>query len=249
MPDDLDEEKFTDTGVPNDFNVIAWAGNLPLSDDLWLRMQAQNIAVVDIAIIRPMELEMLRAYGREERIGELSMPLSALSQMWIFSLYEFLRTWRRRAEQILEIADQYVRTKPDKQPKYLAKVIQDAVGKEKHVRGALTFHSEHLSRVSDASFVQAVRRYYDKTEGLFSAVEALRVTLAKHEVPKSKRMMAEAPGYARMDLFTGSLYWHFVNEQGGLEKLERRELSNSFLQIPPEFEDDPDFDDGSIIED
>lgn len=249
MPGESDEDKFTDTGVPKDFNIIAWAGDIPLSDDLWLRMQAQNIAMVDLAIIRPMELQVLRAHGREERIGEFWMPLSALSQMWIFSLYEFLRTWRRRAEQILEIADQYARTKPDKQAKYLAKVIRDAVGKERHVRIAPAFHSEHLSRVSDPAFVQAIRRYYDNTEGLFSAVEALRVTLAKHEIPKSKRMMAEAPGYARMDLFTGSLYWHFVNEQGGLEKLERRELSNDFLEIPREFEDDPDFDDSSVIQD
>ena len=77
--------------------------------------------------------------------------------------------------------------------------------------------------------MQSVKVYYDKTAGLFGAVEALRVTLAKHEVPKSRRMMAEAPGYARMDLFTGSLYWHFINEHGGLEKLDRRELSNDFL--------------------
>jgi hypothetical protein len=33
-------------------------------------------------------------------------PLSALSQMWIFALYEFLRTWRQRAEQL---SDQMVR--------------------------------------------------------------------------------------------------------------------------------------------
>jgi hypothetical protein len=127
MSEELDEGDFTDTGVPKKFNVIAWASGITLCDDLWMRMQAQNIAVVDIAIVRPMELEALCAYSREERIGELSMPLSALSQMWIFSLYEFLRTWRRRAEQILEIADQYVRTKPDKQAKYLANVIRDAV--------------------------------------------------------------------------------------------------------------------------
>jgi hypothetical protein len=240
MTGEIDEDNFTETDVPKDFSVIAWAGHIPLCDDVWLRMQAQNIATVDIAVIRPMELETLRAYGREERIGLLLMPLSALSQMWVFSLYEFLRTWRRRAEQILEISDQYARTKPDKQAKYLTKVIKDAVGKEKHVRSALTFHSEHLSRVSDTAFVQSVKAYYDKTAGLFSAAEALRVTLAKHEVPNSKRMMAEAPGYARMDLFTGSLYWHFINEQGSLEKLDRRELSNHFLGVElPDYSDDP----------
>jgi hypothetical protein len=40
-----------------------------------------------------------------------------------------------------------------------------------------------------------------------------------------------------MDLFTGSLYWHFINEHGGLEKLDRRELSNDFLGFElPDFQ-------------
>jgi hypothetical protein len=232
------EDAFTDTDVPKGFSVFGWAETIPLLDDLWLRMQAQNIAVVDISIIREMELQALRVHAQEERTPtELLMPLSALSQMWVFSLYEFLRTWRRRAEQIMEIADQYVRTKSDKKAKYLAKVISDAKGKEKHVRIALSFHAKHLSRVSDPAFVESVKRYHAKIEGLFHAAEALRVTLAKHEVPKSKMLMAEAPGYARMDISTGSLYWHFVGEHGGLEKIDRRELSNEFLAIKlPDFD-------------
>ena len=59
MTDKIDYDKFTDTDVPKDFSVIAWASNIPLCDDLWFRMQARNIATVDIAIIRPMELEAL----------------------------------------------------------------------------------------------------------------------------------------------------------------------------------------------
>jgi len=238
MSDTGIEDRFTDTDVPRDFSVISWAGTIPLCDDVWLRMQAQNLAAVDISIIREMELEALRVHGREERTPlEVLVPLSALSQMWVFSLYEFLRTWRRRAEQIMQIADQYVRTKPEKKAKYLEKVISDAEGKEKYITAALSFHAEHLSRVSDSGFVENVRSYYTKTTGLFQAVEALRVTLAKHEVPKSRRLMAEAPGYARMDTFTGSLYWHFIDEHGGLEKLDRRELSNDFLGITlPDFD-------------
>jgi hypothetical protein len=159
--------------------------------------------------------------------------------MWVFSLYEFLRTWRRRAERIIEIGDQYVRTRQDKKARYLAKVISDAKGKEKHVRTALSFYAEHLSRVSDPAFVEDVKGYHAKTQGLFQAVEALRVTLAKHEVPKSKMLMAEAPGYARLDIFTGSLYWHFIGDHGGLEKIDRRGLSNNFLGInPPGYEPD-----------
>ena len=49
---------------------------------------------------------------------------------------------------------------------------------------------------------------------------------AKHEVPKKRGTVAEMPGYARMDNVTGTLYWQFIDAQGGLQKLDRREAAN-----------------------
>jgi hypothetical protein len=69
------EDAFTDTDIPKDFSVLGWADTIPLCDDLWLRMQAQNIAVVDISIIRVLELQALRVHAQEERTPiELLMP-------------------------------------------------------------------------------------------------------------------------------------------------------------------------------
>ena len=57
------------------------------------------------------------------------------------------------------------------------------------------------------------------------------MNLAKHEVPKARGMVAEMPGYARIDLVRRRLYWQFIDIQGGLQKLDRREAANFFLDI------------------
>jgi hypothetical protein len=55
-------------------------------------------------------------------------------------------------------------------------------------------------------------------DGWFGFIESLRMNLAKHELPK-RGMVAEIPGYARIDLVSSTLYWQFINAQGGLQKL------------------------------
>jgi hypothetical protein len=46
------------------------------------------------------------------------------------------------------------------------------------------------------------------------------------------------PGYARIDIVTGTLYWQFIDAQGGLQKLDRREAANFFLDIKvPEYDE------------
>ena len=50
-------------------------------------------------------------------------------------------------------------------------------------------------------------------------------------MPKARGMVAEMPGYARIDLVRGTLYWQFIDTQGGLQKLDRREAANFFLDI------------------
>lgn len=222
-PDEID--------VPPNFSVIAWAGTIPLCDDLWLRMQAQHIAAVDIGIIRPLELQTARRIFNEEGVADVMLALNGVSQMWLFSLFEFLRTWRQRAKQILTLADQYTRTKPSKQAQFLADAISNARGKEKHVYSAPVYYAEQISRIGSPDFVASVQDYFDKTDGWFGAIDELRVTLAKHEVKGSKKMVAEMPGYCRIDQISGTLYWQYVGPHGGLEKLDRRDAANFFLDI------------------
>jgi hypothetical protein len=224
-------DEFSETDVPKDFNILSWFMKIPLCDDTWLGMQAQHIAAVEIGIIRPLELHTARTIFAEEPYADVMMALNGVSQMWLFSLYEFLRTWRQRATQLLQLADQYAKTLPRKQKAFLEKTIADAKAKEKHIFSGASFYSEHVSRITDPAFVDAIKAYYEKMDGWFSFIEELRMNLAKHEVPKKHGMVAEMPGYARIDLVRGTLYWQFIDAQGGLQKLDRREAANFFLDI------------------
>jgi hypothetical protein len=135
----MTDDDFSETDVPKGFSVISWYRSIPLCDDIWIGMQAQHIAAVEIAIIRPLELHTARKIFNEEGYLDVMLALNGVSQMWLFSLYEFLRTWRQRATQLLQLADQYARTLPRKQKAFLAKTIADAKAKEKHVFSGASF--------------------------------------------------------------------------------------------------------------
>jgi hypothetical protein len=75
--------------------------SLPVLDDVYLRMQALNIELVD-AYLSNMEHYLLQEYLEIEKTPiEMALLVSALSQLWIFGLYELLRTWRQRANDVL----------------------------------------------------------------------------------------------------------------------------------------------------
>jgi hypothetical protein len=233
------DDDFSETDVPRGFSVISWYRNIPLCDDVWLGTQAQHIAAVEIGIVRPLELHTARKLFQEESATDLLLALNGVSQMWLFSLYEFLRTWRQRAKQLLKLADQYAKTKPAKRKAFLKHSLSDAKAKEKHIFSGASFYSHHISKIADPVFVASIKAYYEKTDGFFSWIEELRMNLAKHEVPKTRGMVAEMPGYARMDVVTGTLYWQFIGTHGGLEKLNRRKAANFFLDIVlPTYDDD-----------
>lgn len=216
----------------NEFNIFSWSGGIPLCDDLWLGMQARNIAMVDISVIRPIEGQALTAYMERERTPvDILLPLSALSQMLVFSLYEFLRTWRQRAKEIIRIAERYQSLPEGERDAFLAKSVSDAEAKENMVKIAPTFYSEHIAKVSDTRFVDGLKSYFELSEGLFRDAEALRVNLAKHEVPKTPGIIAEAPGYGRMSYRDGAIYWFLTLKDGSLLQVNRRELANVFLGI------------------
>ena len=111
------------------------------------RVRQRFIAAVEIGIIRPLERHTARKLFNEEGIADFMMALNGVSRMWLFSLYEFWRTWRQRASYILQVADQYAKSNAAKQKAFLEKTIAEAEGKEKHVFSAASFYSlEHGGR-------------------------------------------------------------------------------------------------------
>jgi hypothetical protein len=192
--------------------------------------------MVDLAIIRDMESQAVEAFLERERTPtDILMPLSAVSQMWVFSLYEFLRTWRQRAYEVLRISEKYNSLGSDKEKKiYLDNELEKAQKKEGLIQLGLKFYSKHIGAVTDPEFVQRLVEYRNTTDLLFKRAEALRVTLAKHEVPKTPGFIAEAPGYGRMNQMTGSMYWFIVLKDGSQLQVDRRALADVFLGIDGE---------------
>ena len=81
-----------------DFSVITMGMKcLPFfEDDLYLGMQAMNVGIVD-SVVTEYEYALLREWFEIERTPtETAMAVSAMSQMWVYGLYEVLRMWRDR---------------------------------------------------------------------------------------------------------------------------------------------------------
>ena len=67
--------------------------SLPLVD-AYLELQVNNLALVDVHL-RDLESQMARGYRIDDKLPQpLTMLVSALSQLWVFGLYEILRTWK-----------------------------------------------------------------------------------------------------------------------------------------------------------
>jgi hypothetical protein len=224
------------------FSMYPWVAAIPLCDDLFLSMQAQNIALVDLMVLRDMETQLIREYWKNDgrMPNQFAMLVGATSQMWIYYLYEFLRTWRQRAQELIEAVEEYGRQEtPEKKADTRARLDAALIKRRKHVRIAPNFYGRHMEQITDPAFVASVRAYREKTDLLFRRIEGVRVTLAKHEVPKTgkRQMFAEAPGYTRFDTIgTGSAYWQFVLKDDTVDVVQRRDVANEFLRIT----EDPD---------
>ncbi|WP_342711268.1 hypothetical protein AAFG13_04720 [Bradyrhizobium sp. B124] len=204
---------------------------IPLCDDLWMGMQARNIAIVDLTIIRPIEAEILELWCKTERTPPEIMGLSGISQMWLFSLYEFFRTWRQKAKHIIKVADEYQTVQPRKREKFLKGVLDVAESKHKFVQKVPRFYVGQLQKIPNEDFVKGVKDYLADTEELFTHISHARMMLAKHEIMGAQGFMAEAPGYGRLNTFTGSMYWQYTLKDQTVDVLDRRSVANAFLGV------------------
>lgn len=103
---DLDGE--SEFGQPEEIDPTALNAALCnlqlLGNDPFLRMQAFNLSMVD-QFIGDLERQLLQKLIDEERTPLPDAAfLSAQSQMWLFAVYELLRTWRERAHEMLKWA-------------------------------------------------------------------------------------------------------------------------------------------------
>ena len=220
----------------HDFDLHAWVGTIPMTDDLYLGLQAQNIARVETSVLRRWESDVLDE--QEADPGNYQGPkyreLLALSQMWVFGVYEFLRTWRQRARFLKQFEDKYkqLATRAEREV-YLKDLESKARDKARLATRFPVYYPDHVAKIADPAFMQSVRSYYDETEKLWLELSTVRMPAAKHELPKKHgqdALLADAPGIGLPDRATGSILWQVIRD-GKQTTIMRRDLADKFFEI------------------
>ncbi len=187
-----------------------------LGDDLYLRLQAVNLGLVD-DFMNQLEHDLRSKMFDDDKPLELMALVSALSQMWIFSAYELMRTWCKRAEKMITWAENGgLKVKLD--------VLEQHEGYQHH--GKLHRAAQIKRVLSDPAIIERVKVDLKRTKMAFMRVEALRMILAKHEIAKKPNSVALAPGYARIDDNSGSMNYELENGQYSMGYVSRRDIAD-----------------------
>jgi hypothetical protein len=214
---DRDEERSALNRASIDWSALRSAlTSLQMFDDPYMQMQATNLGIID-QFLTDLESKVLQENFRDNRDMSGMIFLNAQSQMWMFSAYELLRTWRQRIREALDL----LRT--DK--------LQGRIDELQENQGfrhyGMEVRAEQLRRVLTSP---DARRLMEEdlriTHVLYKQLDYLRVALAKHEVKGRRRSIALAPGYARMDTWTGSLQYELEAGQVSLGTLSRRNVAD-----------------------
>ena len=181
------------------------------------RNQAFNVGLVDEFVMK-LEIELLRKQFHEERtpIAEATFA-SAQSQMWIFAAYELMRTWRQRAKDMIKWADNGgLRAKLA----YLRRATPYVnIGRE--------WRAAQIERVLvDPSLVKILRDDLRRTHIPFSRMEAIRVSIAKHEIRGRPNSVPQMPTHGRINRWCGSIDFELEHEGVVLGTISRRDIAD-----------------------
>jgi hypothetical protein len=193
-----------------------------VNGDSNLRQQSMNLGLVDQAAT-DLETKLLRKQFNEEPYGEDAAFVNALSQMWIFAAYELLRTWRQRCKSIVRLAENGG--------------LHMKVDSLRAERGFTHYGKEMLARqiegvIKEPEIVEKIRDDLKRTHYLFVQIEALRVSIAKHEVRGRANSVAIMPTYGRINRYCGSLDYEVTNDRVVLMTVNRRNIADSIRAIP-----------------
>jgi hypothetical protein len=201
-----------------DFSVItSRLRQLPLfDDDMWLGMQAMNVGLVDM-VVTQHELELLAEYMEIERTPmQSALTVSALSQMWVYGLYEVLRLWRDRRYQLKKLYDN-----GGIDLKLASMPSADEVNLAAH------FRRKQLEQYKiDADYRNLIDRAWERLEPIFRMVELFRMNLAKHSAPGTGTAIPRAPGYGRISMMCGSMTYELLDKEGFTHFLNRRDIAD-----------------------
>jgi len=209
-----------------DFSVITMGmKKLPFfNDDLYLGMQAMNVGIVD-SVVTEQEYALLREWFEIECTpGELAMAVSALSQMWIYGLYEVLRMWRDRRYQFEKLRqnggiDPKIESKTDDEPLNLTIEVRKR---------------QLLLYKDDSTYREKIAETWSKLEPVYRMTELFRMNLAKHCAPGKDGVVPRAPGYGRINRWCGAMDYELVDKDGTYSFLNRRDIADVLRAVVKE---------------
>lgn|SRR5574337_19514 len=200
--------------------INAFFRGLVLFDDMFLNMQGMNVAIVD-SFVTDQEYALLREYIEIERTPtQQAMFVSALSQMWIFALYELLRTWKARIRKL----------KTWKENGAIDGMLE-RLQNDTHNLGAF-MRTRHLERVrDDPEFIRTMDAQLNSVEGVFRMTESIRINLAKHEVRGKANVVVRAPGYGRINGHCGALDFELDMGDNSYQLINRRDIAEALRRL------------------
>lgn len=206
-----------------DFSVITMGiKKLPFyEDDLYLGMQAMNIGISD-SVITDFEYALLREYFEIERTPvDTALAVSALSQMWVYGLYEVLRMWRDRKHQFNKLfmnggIDLKISDMPDDDP------INITIETRK---------SQLTKYKDDPGYRQEIDEWWNKIEPVYRMAELYRINMAKHSAPGKDTAMPRAPGYGRINKWCGAMDYELIQKDSSYTVMNRRDIADALRKV------------------
>lgn len=216
----------------------ALCGLCLLNDDPFLRMQAFNVDIVD-QFVTDLEYRVLRELIAEDVTPKDTPFLNAQSQMWIFAIYELIRTWKERAGEILKWAKN---GGLEAKLSHLQSQQEDFLHFGREVR-----MSQIKAVLDDPSLVAKLECHLQHIYIPFSRLEYIRVSLAKHQLSGKQKSIALYPAYGRINNWCGSLDYAIENGPIHLGQISRRDVADTFRLLrlddePPSQDDLSSFD-------
>lgn len=203
---------------------------LPLVDgDHYIGMQATNLAIV-ASILEPLEDDVAGEYAYTDRLPiEGFMRVSALSQLWIFGVYEFLRTWRQWVEDVLkrcQVLDRLDAGSRDERLKVELEVLRQ---RSPSSPGGIPYSRGFEQAALDSTYRRLLEEALYRSDLPFRRIEAVRVHLAKHEVPKGN-VYGSGAGYGRIDI-DRSVQFHVPLGDNEITMVSRRGIERDLRRM------------------
>ena len=193
-------------------------------DDLFLNMQAMNIAASD-RLITCMEYSLRDQHRPDERVPLHSfIEVSALSQMWIFALYELIRLWRQRWNYL-------AKQRANGMLKQVAEQTMTRAEAQKNTALLIRAHQAR-SVLDDPTLLERVTEQFATLQPVWTHVEALRMNLAKHGAPGGQSTIVPMmPGHGRIDFYCGALNYDVVDRSGTYTTFNRRDIADALRML------------------